>query len=52
MKWPVGGALEVEIRRAILQAMSADGDDPEYATSLMGVAKALDYKAAMLRLSI
>ena len=42
IKWLGGGALEVEIRRAILQEMSADGDDPEYATSLMGVATALD----------
>jgi tetratricopeptide (TPR) repeat protein len=41
MKWLGGWALEVEIRRAILQEMSADGDDPEYATSLMGVAAAL-----------
>jgi hypothetical protein len=41
MDWLGGGALEVEIRRAILQEISADGDDPEYATSLIGVAAAL-----------
>jgi tetratricopeptide (TPR) repeat protein len=41
MGWLGGGALEVEIRRAIVQEMREGGDDPEYATALMCLGNAL-----------
>ena len=41
MEWLSGGKLEVEIRRAIMQEMREDEDDPEYATALSDLEIAL-----------
>jgi len=41
MRWLGGGALEVEIRRAIVQELNGNGDDLGYATALADLASAL-----------
>jgi hypothetical protein len=41
MEWLGGGALGVDIRKAILQEMREDGDDPEYLVALMSLGIAL-----------